>query len=178
MPELKPMTIIYPVMPAKDEAERAALRPIGRNRDIYQAAIHGATEIVQAADAMGLWGVGTIEHHFWSEGYEVAPAPGAIQAYWAALTKQIHVWCAGLCHGDAQPGAGGRGNRGDQPPRPWPQLCRAGAWLPVALDQCARAAFRHPRDQVACGGDLQSGDAGGGVLHGDAGAEGPGRRQG
>ena len=27
MSELKPMTIIYPVMPAKDEAERAALRP-------------------------------------------------------------------------------------------------------------------------------------------------------
>ena len=32
MPELKPITVIYPVMPAKDEAERAALRPIGRNR--------------------------------------------------------------------------------------------------------------------------------------------------
>jgi alkanesulfonate monooxygenase SsuD/methylene tetrahydromethanopterin reductase-like flavin-dependent oxidoreductase (luciferase family) len=95
MPELKPMTIIYPVMPAKDEAERAALRPIGRNRDIYHAAIHGATEIVQAADAMGIWGVGTIEHHFWSEGYEVAPAPGAMQAYWAALTKQIYVGVLG-----------------------------------------------------------------------------------
>jgi hypothetical protein len=95
MPELKPMTIIYPVLPAKDEADRAALRPIGRNRDLYQTAIHGATEIVQAADAMGIWGVGTIEHHFWSEGYEVAPAPGAIQAYWAALTKQIHVGVLG-----------------------------------------------------------------------------------
>jgi hypothetical protein len=53
MPELKPMTIIYPVMPAKDEAERAALRPIGRNRDLYHAAIHGATEIVQAARPIG-----------------------------------------------------------------------------------------------------------------------------
>jgi hypothetical protein len=173
MPDLKPMTIIYPVLPAKDEAERAALRPIGRNRDIYNAAIHGATQIVQAADDMDLWGVGTIEHHFWSEGYEVAPAPGAIQAYWATLTKRINVGCARLRHGDAQPGPGGRGNRGDQPPCPRPQLRRAGARLPVALDQRARAAFRHPRHQVALGGDLQSGDAGRGVLHRDAGREGP-----
>ena len=68
MPSLKPMTVIYPVMPAKDEAERAALRPIGRNRDLYHAAIHGATEIVKAADDLGIWGCATIEHHFWSEG--------------------------------------------------------------------------------------------------------------
>lgn len=95
MPELKPMTIVYPVLPAKDEAERAALRPIGRNRDIYNAAIHGATDIVKAADEMGIWGVGTIEHHFWSEGYEVAPAPGVLQAYWAALTKNINVGVLG-----------------------------------------------------------------------------------
>src|SRR6185312_3674961 len=76
-------------------AERAALRPIGRNRDLYQSAIHGATDIVKAADDLGIWGVGTIEHHFWSEGYEVAPAPGALQAYWAALTRQIHVGVLG-----------------------------------------------------------------------------------
>ena len=44
---------------------------------------------------MGVWGAGTIEHHFWSEGYEVAPAPGAIQAYWAAITKNIHVGVLG-----------------------------------------------------------------------------------
>ena len=95
MPALKPMTILYPVMPAKNEAERAALRPIGRNRDLYHSAIHGASEIVKAADDMGIWGVGTIEHHFWSEGYEVAPSPGAIQAYWAALTRHIHVGVLG-----------------------------------------------------------------------------------
>ena len=95
MPSLKPMTVIYPVMPAKDEAERAALRPIGRNRDLYHAAIHGATEIVKAADDLGIWGCATIEHHFWSEGYEVAPAPGAIQAYWAAMTKNIHIGVIG-----------------------------------------------------------------------------------
>ena len=44
---LKPITISYPVLPAKDEAERAALRPIGRNRERYQAAISGLTEIIQ-----------------------------------------------------------------------------------------------------------------------------------
>ncbi|MGE0417171.1 MAG: LLM class flavin-dependent oxidoreductase [Acetobacteraceae bacterium] len=95
MAELKPMTVLYPVMPAKDEAERAALRPIGRNRDLYHSAIHGATEIVQAADEMGIWGCGTIEHHFWSEGYEVAPSPGPVQAYWAALTKRINIGVLG-----------------------------------------------------------------------------------
>ncbi len=92
---LKPLTILYPVMPAKDEAERAALRPIGRNRDLYQHAIRGFADIITAADEMGVWGAGTIEHHFWSEGYEVAPAPGAIQAYWAAITKRIHVGVLG-----------------------------------------------------------------------------------
>ncbi len=92
---LKPLTILYPVMPAKDEAERIALRPIGRNRELYQQAIRGFSDIITAADAMGVWGAGTIEHHFWSEGYEVAPAPGAIQAYWAAITKRIHVGVLG-----------------------------------------------------------------------------------
>ncbi len=92
---LKPMTILYPVMPARDEAERAALRPIGRNRELYNAAIHGASDIVRAADEMGLWGIGTIEHHFWSEGYEVAPAPSVVQAYWAAITKRINVGVLG-----------------------------------------------------------------------------------
>lgn len=94
-PSLKPMTILYPVLPTKDEAERAALRPIGRNRDLYQRVIRGASDIVKAADDIGFWGVGTIEHHFWSEGYEVAPSPGAIQAYWAALTKRINVGVLG-----------------------------------------------------------------------------------
>ena len=95
MAGLKPMTVLYPVMPAKDEAERAALRPIGRNRDLYQSAIHGATDIVKAADEMGIWGAGTIEHHFWSEGYEVAPSPGPVQAYWAAMTKNINIGVLG-----------------------------------------------------------------------------------
>lgn len=92
---LKPMTVVYPVMPARDEAERAALRPIGRNRDLYHEAIHGYTDVVRAADEMGVWGVAGIEHHFWSEGYEVGPSPGTLDAYWAAITRNIHVGTLG-----------------------------------------------------------------------------------
>ena len=50
---------------------------------------------MRAADELGLWGIATIEHHFWSEGYEVAPAPSVIQAYWAAITKRINVGVIG-----------------------------------------------------------------------------------
>src|SRR5580700_8451151 len=60
-PMLKPIIIMYPVIPARDEEERAALRPIGRNRDRYQAAIQGMGEIIQAADDMGFWGASTPE---------------------------------------------------------------------------------------------------------------------
>ena len=84
---LKPMSIIYPVLPTKDEAERAALRPVGRNRELYQRVIRGASDIVKAADDIGFWGVGTIEHHFWSEGYEVGPSPGIINAYMAEIGR-------------------------------------------------------------------------------------------
>jgi alkanesulfonate monooxygenase SsuD/methylene tetrahydromethanopterin reductase-like flavin-dependent oxidoreductase (luciferase family) len=100
---LKPLTIMYPVMPARDEAERAALRPIGRNRALYQSAIRGVSEIVQAADAMGMWGAAAIEHHFWSEGYEVGPSPGALNAYWAAITKNIRVGPLGYVIGTHNP---------------------------------------------------------------------------
>lgn len=44
---------------------------------------------------MGFWGVSTIEHHFHSEGYEVGPAPGVLNAYWAAITKTIRVGALG-----------------------------------------------------------------------------------
>jgi alkanesulfonate monooxygenase SsuD/methylene tetrahydromethanopterin reductase-like flavin-dependent oxidoreductase (luciferase family) len=88
---LKPITIMYPVIPAKDEEERAALRPIGRHRERYQAAIRGLAEIIRALDAMDVWGAAAIEHHFWSEGYELGPSPGAMNAYWAAITKRLRV---------------------------------------------------------------------------------------
>ena len=82
---------VYPMVRADDEAERAALRPIGRNVGRYQEAISGLHDIVQAADDLGVWGVAPIEHHFHSEGYELGPTPGIMDAYWAAITKQIRV---------------------------------------------------------------------------------------
>ena len=82
---------IYPVMRAESEAERAALRPLERNSERYQETLLGTFDLVQAADDLGLWGVATIEHHFHSEGYEVSPNPGVLNAYWAAITKQIRV---------------------------------------------------------------------------------------
>ena len=66
---------LYPVIPAASEEERAALRPIGRNRELYHQTLLGWHDIIKAADEMGLWGAATIEHHFWSEGYEVGPTP-------------------------------------------------------------------------------------------------------
>ena len=88
---LKPLIQLYPVLPTKDEAERAALRPVGRNRDLYQQTLVGWHDIIRAADEMGIWGAATIEHHFWSEGYEVGPNPGVLDAYWAAITKNIRL---------------------------------------------------------------------------------------
>lgn len=88
---LKVILQLYPVIPAKDEAERAALRPIGRNRERYQETLTGWHDIIRAADNLGLWGVATIEHHFWSEGYECGPNPGVLDAYWAAITKNVRV---------------------------------------------------------------------------------------
>jgi len=49
---LKPIVEIYPVMPAKDEAEREALRPIGRNAKIFQEVMEGWTEIIVEADRL------------------------------------------------------------------------------------------------------------------------------
>ncbi|MCZ6706429.1 MAG: hypothetical protein O7A71_00585 [Chloroflexi bacterium] len=77
---------VYPMIRAESEEERIALRPIGRNVERYQEAIRGLHDIVQAADDLGIWGVAPIEHHFHSEGYEVGPAPGVMDAYWAAIT--------------------------------------------------------------------------------------------
>ena len=88
---VKAILQIYPVLPAASEEERAALRPIGRNRELYQQVLSGWHEIVRAADELGFWGVATIEHHFWSEGYEVGPSPGVLTGYWAAITHNVRV---------------------------------------------------------------------------------------
>ena len=82
---------LYPVIPAESEEERARLRPIGRNVERYHEVVHGLTELVKAAERLGFWGVSTIEHHFHSEGYEVGPSPSVLNAYWAAIVKDIRV---------------------------------------------------------------------------------------
>src|SRR5215468_3009726 len=82
---------LYPVIPAASEEERAALRPIGRHRERYHETLLGWHDIIHAADELGVWGVATIEHHFWSEGYEVGPSPGVLNAFWAATTKNVRV---------------------------------------------------------------------------------------
>ena len=82
---------IYPMVRAEDEAERKALRPIGRNVERYHEALHGSFELAKAADQLGVWGMASIEHHFHSEGYEVGPSPGTFNAYWAAITQRLRV---------------------------------------------------------------------------------------
>src|SRR6476660_9149244 len=88
---VKPILQLYPVLPAASEEERASLRPLGRNVERYHDVVHGMTGLVKAADELGFWGVSTIEHHFHSEGYEVGPSPGTLNAYWAALTRNVRV---------------------------------------------------------------------------------------
>jgi alkanesulfonate monooxygenase SsuD/methylene tetrahydromethanopterin reductase-like flavin-dependent oxidoreductase (luciferase family) len=81
---------LYPQIPATRE-ERLEQRPMGRNAERYQTLMREMPEIIRAADELGLWGVSSIEHHFHSEGYEVGPNPGLLNAHWAAITKNIRV---------------------------------------------------------------------------------------
>jgi hypothetical protein len=85
---------LYPQVQATRQ-ERIDQRPLGRDADRYQALIRDMPTIVRAADELGLWGISSIEHHFHSEGYEVGPNPGLLDAYWAAITKNIHVGTLG-----------------------------------------------------------------------------------
>ena len=93
----KPKVIVnmYPVLPATGEADRAAKRPIGRNSEIYNTVLHEMVDIVKAADELGVWGVSTIEHHLHSEGYELAPSPGIVNAMWSQHVKNARVGTIG-----------------------------------------------------------------------------------
>ena len=86
---------LYPVLPAKDEAERKAKRPLGADSDLYYRTVHEWTDIIRQADSMGLWGCSTIEHHLHSEGYEVGPNPGVLNAHWASHIKTMRVGALG-----------------------------------------------------------------------------------
>jgi alkanesulfonate monooxygenase SsuD/methylene tetrahydromethanopterin reductase-like flavin-dependent oxidoreductase (luciferase family) len=87
---------LYPVLPSDGEEGRKRTRPLGRNRELYQKVVHEWLEILKAADEMGVWGCSTIEHHLHSEGYEVSPNPGILNAYWAAHNfKNIRIGALG-----------------------------------------------------------------------------------
>ena len=58
---LKPITIVCPVVPAKDDEERAALRAIGRDRERCPAAVRGLSELIKGIHEMGVWGGAAIE---------------------------------------------------------------------------------------------------------------------
>ena len=86
---------LYPMFPADGEAGRKARRPLGADPEIYQRIVHEWTEIVEAADTLGVWGLSTIEHHLHSEGYEVGPNPGVLNAHWINHVKQARVGALG-----------------------------------------------------------------------------------
>jgi len=86
---------LYPMFPADGFEGRKKVRPLGADRDLYQRIVHEWTDVVLAAEKMGVWGASTIEHHFHSEGYEVGPNPGILNAYWAAKTSTINIGSIG-----------------------------------------------------------------------------------
>jgi alkanesulfonate monooxygenase SsuD/methylene tetrahydromethanopterin reductase-like flavin-dependent oxidoreductase (luciferase family) len=83
------------MFPSDGFDDRARKRPLGADRDLYHRIVHEWTDIVLAAEKMGVWGASTIEHHFHSEGYEVGPNPGILNAYWAAKTSTINIGSIG-----------------------------------------------------------------------------------
>jgi alkanesulfonate monooxygenase SsuD/methylene tetrahydromethanopterin reductase-like flavin-dependent oxidoreductase (luciferase family) len=94
---MRPKVILqlYPMLPADGEAGRKRARPLGRNADLYQTVLFEWLDILKAADQMGVWGASTIEHHLHSEGYEVGPNPGVLNAWWAGQVKNMHVGALG-----------------------------------------------------------------------------------
>jgi alkanesulfonate monooxygenase SsuD/methylene tetrahydromethanopterin reductase-like flavin-dependent oxidoreductase (luciferase family) len=95
MPKPKVIIQLYPMLPTEDRADREKKRPIGRDRDLYHKVLHGWMDIVKAADELGVWGISTIEHHLHSEGYEVGPSPGILNAWWASNVKNARLGALG-----------------------------------------------------------------------------------
>jgi alkanesulfonate monooxygenase SsuD/methylene tetrahydromethanopterin reductase-like flavin-dependent oxidoreductase (luciferase family) len=95
MPPPKVILQLYPMIPAADEEDRKRRRPMGRDRDLYNRALHDWLDIIRAAEELGVWGASTIEHHLHSEGYEVGPNPGILNAWWASQFKKIRVGALG-----------------------------------------------------------------------------------
>ncbi|MFZ1123303.1 MAG: LLM class flavin-dependent oxidoreductase [Candidatus Binataceae bacterium] len=86
---------LYPVLPAEDRADRERKRPLGRNSELYHRVLHESLDLVKAIDEMGVWGISTIEHHLHSEGYELGPNPGVLNAWWAGQVKRAYLGALG-----------------------------------------------------------------------------------
>ncbi len=86
---------LYPVLPARDRAERERRRPLGRDSELYHRVLHDSLSLVKAIDQMGVWGISTIEHHLHSEGYELGPNPGVLNAWWAGQVKRAYLGALG-----------------------------------------------------------------------------------
>lgn len=86
---------LYPVLPAEDRADRERKRPLGRNSELYNRVLHESLDLVKAIDEMGVWGISTIEHHLHSEGYELGPNPGVLNAWWAGQVKRAYLGALG-----------------------------------------------------------------------------------
>jgi alkanesulfonate monooxygenase SsuD/methylene tetrahydromethanopterin reductase-like flavin-dependent oxidoreductase (luciferase family) len=86
---------LYPVLPAEDREDRERKRPLGRNRDVYHRVLHESLDLVKEIDQMGVWGISTIEHHLHSEGYELGPNPGVLNAWWAGVVKRANLGALG-----------------------------------------------------------------------------------
>ncbi len=95
MPKPKVILQLYPMMPADSREDRERKRPIGRDSALYHRVLHEWMDVVKAADEMGVWGISTIEHHLHSEGYEVGPNPGILNAWWASQVKRARVGALG-----------------------------------------------------------------------------------
>lgn len=95
MPRPKVILQVYPMLPSEGEQGRKAARPLGRDSALYHKVIHEWTDVLRSAEALGVWGAGAIEHHLHSEGYEVGPNPGVLNAYWAAKLEKMHVGAMG-----------------------------------------------------------------------------------
>lgn len=87
---MKAILQMYPMLPGTPE-ERVKLRPIGRNNELYSKTIDGLMKVAKVADDLGYWGMTFIEHHFHSEGFELGPTPGVMNAWIGAHTKNLRM---------------------------------------------------------------------------------------
>ena len=110
---------LYPMLHAPTTRPNASSSaPSVGTRSASSEYLEGLPDIAKAADELGLWGIASIEHHFHSEGYEVGPNPGILDAYWAAITENVRVGQLGYVDERAEPDPRGRGDRPARPARP------------------------------------------------------------